>query len=86
VDRLESVRLQITRAKSVKHRCRKVCVEKCGRSACSASCRTTFDQVHKVMGCAKFLADSERNNGPRLVAMVRRCARYDRNSSPVVAE
>jgi hypothetical protein len=38
------------RAKSVKHRCRVVCVENRGTPAATAIRRTTFDQVHKLNG------------------------------------
>src|SRR5688500_15870935 len=50
---------QPPRARSVRHRCRSVWVEKRGTSACWASRRTTIDQVQRLIGCPRLRRDSD---------------------------
>ena len=56
---------QPIRARSVRHRCRVVCVDNRDNPADEATRRTTFDHVHNVTGCAGLRRDSDNNNGPR---------------------
>ena len=57
---------QPIRARSVRHKCRMVCVENRCTPAVTAMRRTTFDQVHSVSGWAWLRRDSDRNNAPGL--------------------
>jgi hypothetical protein len=66
---------QPIRARSVRHRCRVVWVEKRGTSAASAARRTTFDQDHKLSGSAWLRRDSDKNNRPRARLTAARCRR-----------
>ena len=76
---------QPIRARSVKHRCRVVCVENRGTSAANAIRRTTFDHVHKrqrLGPVAPRLRQEQRPPGPAERRPVRQILRQQHARSP----
>ena len=63
-----------------------MCVENRSTPEARAIRRTTFDQVHRLSGCAWLRRDSDRNSGPRARLTEARRARYCDSSTPVGAE